>query len=57
MAENGNLQLERPDRLCFRTPLKVNSCHGSTVFAHYSNAKQVNFNQRSASLRRLTPPA
>lgn len=56
MAENGKQELERPDRLWFSirgTPLKVNSCHGSTVFVHYSNAKQVNFNQRSAPLRRL----
>lgn len=56
MAENGKQELERPDRLWFSirgTPLKVNSCHGSTVFVHYSNAKQVNFNQRSAPRRRL----
>lgn len=56
MAENGNRELERPDRLCFSvrgTPLKVNSRHGSTLFVHYSNAKQVNFNQHSAPLRRL----
>lgn len=56
MAENGNRELERPDRLCFSvrgTPLKVNSRHGSTLFVHYSNAKQVNFNQRSVPLRRL----
>lgn len=57
VAENGKQELERPDRLWFSvrgTPLKVNSRHGSTVFVHYSNAKQVNFNQRSAPLRRQT---
>lgn len=54
--ENGNQELERPDRLCFSvrgTPLKVNSRRGFTLLVRYSNAKQVNFNQCSALLRCL----
>lgn len=52
VVENKNQELECPDPLWFGvrgTLLKVNGCHCSTVFVHYSNAKQVNFNQRSAS--------
>lgn len=54
VVENKN----HPDMLLFRirgTLLKVNGCHCSTVFLHYSNAKQVNFNQCSAPHRYLMP--
>lgn len=57
VVENRNQEWERPDTLWFRirgTQWKVNGCHFSTVFVHYSNAKQANFNQHSAPHRWVT---